>query len=271
MTDVTFWQKRRGNISSYQGGWRIGAGVANYGFSMMDDLVGQVSYMQVMMLNATGRLPDKSVADWVDAVHICLSWPDARIWCNQIGALAADMQLSAVAATSLGNLAADSRSYGIFPLIEGVDFIQSLQKDVDLGVSIEALVKQKCDENGGKPYLMGYARPIAKGDERIVAMERVTKQLGFAMGKHMQTAYQIADILQRDFDEGMNINGYMSAFMSDQGFSAQEVYRIYATLVQSGVTACYTERLLHHCPNSFLPLQCNDIAYQGKPIRAVPD
>jgi len=68
----------------------------------------------------------------------------------------------------------------------------------------------------------------------------------------------------------MNINGYMSAFLSDQGFSAQEVYRMFSMLVASGVTACYLDTYRQPA-GSFLPLRCEDISYQGPAQRAVPD
>jgi citrate synthase len=117
---------------------------------------------------------------------------------------------------------------------------------------------------------VGYIRPIAKGDERLETMERVSKKLGFTEGEHLLLAYDIEKVLMKKFDEGMNINGYMSAFLSDQGFSPEEVYRMFAAMVASGVTACYLDTY-RQPPNSFLPLRCEDIDYQGASRRAVPD
>ena len=122
MNNYQPWEKYHGRIVSSRGGWKIGSGIQNCGYDMMNDLVGKTSYMQVVVLNATGRLPSKAIADWIDAIHICLSWPDPRIWCNRIGALAGSSRASGVAASCLGVLAAESTSYGIKPLISGVDF-----------------------------------------------------------------------------------------------------------------------------------------------------
>lgn len=268
--DTRFWDERRGKIYSRKGGWRIGKGVFSHGYDMMNDLVGQVSYMQVVMLNATGRLPERRLADWVEAVHICLSWPDPRIWCNQIGALSGSAHCSTVAATCAGVMATDSRSYGIRPLVEGVEFIQQAYKDFFNGRSASEIVQEECNRHGGKPYIMGYARPIAKGDERIPAMERVTKSLGYNNGPHLRLAYEIERKLATEFHESMNINGYMSAFLSDQGLTSSEVYRIFSILVASGVTACYVEQF-DGVPGSFLPLRCADIVYEGKPPRNLPE
>ncbi len=263
------WDERRGKIQSKKGGWIIGKGVFNHGYSMMDDLVGKVSYMQVMVLNATGRLPERAVADWLDAIHICLSWPDPRIWCNQIGALGGTARTSVVAATTAGVLAADAKAYGIKPLIQGVNFIQAAQLDFKRGLSVDEIIRNECTKHRGKPNIMGYARPLAKGDERIVAMWRVQKALGLPIGEHLQLAEQIEQSLLNNFDESMNINGYMSAFLSDLGYTADEVYRIFAVLVTSGVTACYVDTR-DKAPDTFLPLRCSDIEYTGKLARPVP-
>ncbi|MCF6323170.1 MAG: hypothetical protein L3J89_02415 [Gammaproteobacteria bacterium] len=266
--DTSLWDKQRNKIISKKGGWFVGDGVYCHGYNMMDELVGKVSYMQVVMLNATGRLPKRPVADWFEAVHICLSWPDSRIWCNHIGALGGTMRASAVASTVAGVLATDSRSYGIKPLKEGVAFIQAAMVALKGELSVDEIVVNECEKHGGKPYIMGYARPIAKGDERVPAMELVAKNLGFSVGEHLKLAYEIDRILLAQFNEGMNINGYMSAFLSDLHFTSEEVYRICATLVASGVSACYVD-MRDRPAETFLPLKCDDIDFQGKPHRTL--
>ena len=265
-TDTLPWDRQHGVVRSRNGGWLIGKGVYCHGYNMMDELVGQVSYMQVLVLNATGKLPEKPLADWFEAIHICLSWPDPRIWCNQIGALAGCVKTSPVAAVMAGVLAADSRSYGIKPLKEGVNFIQDAMTGFKQGLPVERIVKNECEKHGGKPHIMGYARPIAKGDERVVAMERFSEKYQFEVGEHLSLAYQIEKVLMEEFDEGMNINGYMSAFLSDQGYNPDEVYRIFSVLVNSGVTACYVDTF-DKPAETFLPWRCSDIEYTGKPPR----
>ena len=266
---ISFWDQRRGKVFSKKGGWKIGEGVYSHGYSMMDELVGEVSYMQVVMLNATNRLPERRIADWIEAFYMCLSWPDPRIWCNQIGALNGETQASVVAATCAGNLAMDSRAYGARTLIDGVVFIQTALKRYKQKTSIEEIIKSANQRVGARPAITGYARPIAKGDERVGAMERVSAKLGFETGQHLMLAYEIEQYLSQNFNESMNINGYVSAFLSDLGFTSEEVYRICATLVTSGVTACYVDQR-DRVPGSFLPLRCDDIAYEGKPPRELP-
>lgn len=266
---IDYLEQRRGKIISNTGGWFPGKGVFSHGYSMLEELVGKKTYFQILILNATGKLVDKPFADWVEAIYGCLSWPDPRIWCNQIGALSGAARTSVVAATAMGSLAADSRTYGVFPLIEGVEFIQAALRQQEKGLTAQQIVNDVIARHRGKPYIVGYKRPIAKGDERLEVMEKVGRELGFTEGKHLQLAYAIEKILLAQFDEGMNINGYMSAFLSDQGFSAQEVYRMFSMLVASGVTACYLDTY-HRPADTFLPLRCDDIEYQGSAKRTVP-
>lgn len=268
MSNYQAWEKYHGRIVSSRGGWKIGSGVQNCGYDMMNDLVGEVSYMQVVILNATGRLPSKALADWVEAIHICLSWPDPRIWCNRIGALAGSNRVSSVTASCIGVLAAESTSYGIKPLIKGVEFIEHAFNELSKGISVEDFIEIEIKKFGGKPNLMGYARPIAKGDERIPAMEKVTNNLGFSTGEHLSLAYKIESKLNEKYDETMNINGYVSAFLADQGYSPIEVYRIFSSVVLSGVTACFIDTA-DRIEGNFAPLKTTDVIYKGAKLRKV--
>ncbi|GAB1269205.1 hypothetical protein NBRC116493_24580 [Aurantivibrio infirmus] len=268
--DLKRYDNNRGVIKSTKGGWVIGQGVVCHGMDMMEDFVGKLSYVQVQVLNSTGKLPGKPLANWIEAVYICLSWPDPRIWCNNIGALGGTARASIIAATTAGVLATDARSYGVKPLLEGVEFIQRALLDYKNNLSVEELVKVECKKHGGKPSMMGYARPIAKGDERVPALERVRIQQGLSIGEHLSLAQQIDSHLNIEFDESINVNGYVSAFLSDQGFTIEEIYRIFTMLVASGVTACYVDTESKPA-ETFLPLRCDDIDYQGPEAREVPD
>ena len=257
------WDEYRHVVRSYNGGWRIGQGVSCHGHSIMEDLAGKISYMQMLVLNVTGKIPPRRLADWLEARQICMSWPDPRIWCNHIGALAGSLRTSSAAATTAGILASDSHAYGgPRTAITGAAFIQQALHDHHQGMSADDIIEKACRAHKGKPHMMGYARPIAKGDERIDAMQIIGKQLGFETGPHLQLAYEIEAALQRSHDESMNLNGYSSAFLSDQGLSGYEISCISATLVASGVTACYVDTMKRPA-ETFNALRCDDVAYEG--------
>lgn len=159
--------------------------------------------------------------------------------------------------------------YGSRPLLAGVEFIRDALTRHKHGMSAEAIVEQEVKRHHGQVRIMGYTRPLVTGDERVPAMERVTADLGFAPGEHLTLAYEIERILRREYGERININGYVSAFLSDQGLSAEQVYRVFSLCVMSGVTACFVEEQ-DKAPGSFLPLRCDDMDYQGKGPRQLP-
>lgn len=257
-----FWDGRRGKISSAKGGRISGKDVYCHGHSIMNDLIGNITYMQMVVLNATGRIVDKRLADWFEAHFMGLSWPDPRIWCNTVGALAGTSATSVVAGTVAGVLASDSRIYGGSQTSEpGMLFIRTALERYKQGESVSTIV-EACPKREGRPQAMGYVRPVNGKDERIAPIERVTKALGFEVGEHLSLAHKISDYLEENFQEGINIGGYAYAFLADQGVSGEELYRIRSMIVASGVTACYIDTR-DKDENAFLPLHCNDIDYLG--------
>lgn len=265
-SQAAYWLKNHNKISTSVGKWTGGKDVICHGYSMMNELLGKVSYMQMIVLNATGKLVDKQIALWLEGNFIGVSYPDARIWCNTIGALAATTKASVVAATTAGTLGADSRGYGGSQTsVGGMEFIQKALDMKKSGKSIEQIVSNENFKNE-KPVITGYARPVARTDERLKPHEEMTKTLGFKIGEHLTLAYEINDFLEERFNLAMNVAGYSCAFLSDQSFTPQEVYRIKSLMVASGVTACYAD-FLERPANSFLPQKCDDILYVGKAVR----
>ena len=264
------WQQKRGNIVTSIGKWVGGDDVQVRQYSLLKDLFQQVSYMQLQVLNATGKLISPELGRWLENNFMVMSYPDARIWCNQVGAFAGTLKTSPTAATVAGCLAADSRVYGGSQTSEhAMRFIQQTLLKYKAGQSIEALVAA-APVKQGKPAIIGFARPVARTDERIAPHQQMTEALGFSKGEHMQLADLIAEHMQQHYGMGINIGGYTAAFMSDQGFSPEEVYRIKNLCVASGVTACYQDQLTEP-EHSFLPWRCDDIEYQGHGPRPLPD
>lgn len=242
----------------------------NHGYSMMEDLVGKTTFFQVLLLSVTGRLPERRLAEWIEAVFICMSYPDARIWCNQVGSLAGTMQSTSVAGACAGILATDSHLYGVGPLLAGTRFIVDALAKKKMGMSAEDIVREQQRRPGSTPIITGYIRPVASGDERIAPLERLAARLGFAREEHLILAFEISEVMEREFNEGINLNGYVNAFLSDQGYTVEEIYRIFVTVACAGILACHAEAA-DNPPGTFFPLRCEDIDYQGVSPRSVPD
>ena len=152
-----FYDSRRGVLPERQGGWVPGEAVYCRGHDMMEDLVGHRHFFQTSVLNIVGRLPELRFAKWMEAACTCVSWPDPRIWCNQVGAFAAMARTTVNAATSLGNLAADSVMYGQGTLPIGARFIRRLYAEhLETGLSVEQIIDAEIQRKGGKLAMMGY-------------------------------------------------------------------------------------------------------------------
>ena len=263
------WDQYRGQIYAHRGGWTLGEGIKTHGYSLLDDIHGKCSMFQVMIMNVTGRLPERRLADLVEGLFITLSWPDARIWCNKMGVFSAMARTSCTAAIAAGGLAGDSKMYGagtgksIGPFFE-----KAYRHIVDNNESVESFIETHCYKNGCL-VAPGFARPLAKGDERIPAMRKLAKQLGYGVGPYAQMTQDMEDYLNRKDGEGLNLSGFFSAFMLDQGYSMEEIMGIAAFSVTGGIYAAYFE-YIHQSPNDFLPLRVDDVEYVGPEIRKVP-
>ena len=272
MSDSTYklWDYQRGKIRTHIGGWKIGEGVTTYGYSLFDELVGRVSYFEVLILSITGKIPEQNLAKWTEAIYSCLSFPDPRIWCNQVGALAGTMKSSPVPAITAGVQASDSRMYGPGTAIDTFKFLSSAMKQHHNGINIQGIVKSKCRRPGSKPIIPGYGRPIATGDERVFTMNQVTENLGFKWGSYMLLAREINHYMLDEYGESMNFATFIVAFLRDQQWGLEQIRQLTSFIVTAGVAACYSEAY-DKPAETFLPLRCEDIEYRGAGPRAVPE
>lgn len=261
-----FWQDQHNLITSKKGGWRIGEAVYNHGYSMMDDLIGEISWFQLLVLNTTGKLPDKKLAEWLENCFACLSWPDSRIWCNQVAALAGSSQTRPVSAIAAGVMASDAYLYGPGVIQHCQTFIQSALGQEQAGATPKQIIEDKKHSTGSIP---GYARPIAKGDERVSRMRQYSRDQGFTIGPHEALALRLSEYLVIHENESINFGGYMAAFLADQGITDPDSSRIFALWVSAGLHACYAETC-DNPPGSYLPLRCDDMIYNGKAPRQLP-
>lgn len=268
VSDTRFWDERRRHIRTSIGKWQGARDVLVRGRRLLGDLLQELNITQLAVLNITGRLIDKPLALWLEKTVFFTSYPDLRIWCNQLGALAGNGQASPVAATAAGVLAADSRAYGAKAQYLTVLTLSELKADHDAGASFVELVARFPLRNG-VPSISGFARPVKVADERLDPMRRFTAELGFSPGPYVRFVEGLAEYLQVHHQADMNAAAYACAFLMDQGFSAMEVYRIRTADVLSGVLACYGD-LYDQPAQAFLPQICTDVRYQGVAPRALP-
>jgi citrate synthase len=265
-----YWDSLRGIVRSRIGGWKIGKGVTTYGYSLLDDLVGQVSYFELLILSITGKMPEPRFAKWLEAAYSCLSFPDPRIWCNQVGALAGSMRTSPVSGITAGVQTSDSTMYGPGTAFAIAEFQHSAQEQYQQGISVQAIVEGRSRRKGTQPVLPGYGRPIATGDERVLAIKKVTENLGFKPGPYMLLALEIDRYMLDNYGESMNLATFTFVFLRDQQWGVEQIRQMTSLIVSAGVAACYAEAY-DKPADTFLPLRCEDIDYRGAASRPVPE
>jgi hypothetical protein len=266
--DVQRWEQLRGVIRSSKGGWLMGKGVTNHGYSQLGDLVPNASYFQVLILNIVGWLPELRLAQWAEAVFICCSWPDPRIWCNQIAALGGAARVSAVSAVCAGSMSGDSANHGPGSVAATGRFLIKALEAVRSGQSVEEFVESQAIVKG-RLLAPGFVRPLAHGDDRVTVLLQLAEELGYECGPYQELVFSMHDYLQERCGESLNMGGFCIAFMLDQGFPLVQTERIITLVFSGGLHACYAEyRDLP--PDSYLPLRCDDIDYVGVPERPVP-
>lgn len=202
-TKTSFWDDKRGKIHTRKGGICIGKGkMTSHGHDLLGDLMGNVPYFQLLILNVTGRMPERRLVDWLEAYFFCLSYPDARIWCNHIASLAGTLNASPVAAGCAGILASDSRLYGPGAVLDSINFITDALSKKKNGMSVDEIIREHPRRRpDGTPMISGYNRPVASGDERIPALERIRSKLGFERGEHLALAFEIEEVLSHKYNE----------------------------------------------------------------------
>ncbi|MES2662683.1 MAG: hypothetical protein V4629_05200 [Pseudomonadota bacterium] len=271
--NTEYFDKRRKKIFAKKGGWKVGKGVTSHNYSLFDDLIGKVSYYQMLILQVTGTLPDTKLATWFDAVAISLSYPDVRIWTNTIGALGGTARTSSAAGITAGILAADSKMYGVGSLNSIIPFITKLkQSNEKLGFSSLVKISEEI-KTKSKIFPIaapGFVKPLIKGDERVPALLKLSTDLDFSVKSHLGAALEFEKIIFEKYGEQLNLGGYIVAFMLDYQFTANHILAIMALIVSGGVHASYIE-YLESPPESLLPLRCDDMEYTGPPIKIKPE
>jgi citrate synthase len=267
--DSTFWDSQRGVIRSRTGGWKIGKDVVLHGHSLFNELMGRASWCQVWLLSITGRLIERRVADYCEAFWMTMSFPDPRIWCNQVSTLSGTMRCTPVAGVASGTLTSDSRQYAGWAISLAADFLVGvLEKEAGPGFSIEDFLGSLPKNAAGCPVMPGYSRPVALGDERVAVLHRLLVASGIPIGEHLRLALALHHVLLAQHGEQINAGGFMAAFLLDQGFTLPQIYAFFSVAVQAGAIACYVEAM-DRPAESFLPMRCDDVDYQGAPPRSI--
>ena len=268
-TSIDELEQLRCTLTSHLGRWQAGVDVSVRDKSLFADIIGSQSYFQFLIYSVTGREASKALGDMLECIYMCTSYPDSRIWCNQIAALTSCMDAPPNNAVAAGVMAADSRIYGAGQsAYKASKFIQQSLQQFKQGMTVADIVESQPNKQG-LPAIIGFARPIKSVDERVGPMRAQAQKLGFEVGEHMQLGQEIEHYMLEHYDIGMNIGGFSAAFLSDQGFTPTQVYSLKSIATVGGLLPCYVD-FQGRGQTGYLPLHCDDVVYQGHPARPLP-
>ncbi|NWF35678.1 hypothetical protein [Mariprofundus sp. KV] len=259
--------EKRDRVTSKSGGWTIGGEATLHGYNIHQELTHQTSWIQVLLLSITGRLYDGNQTRLIEALFVATGYPDPRLWCNRVVALAGSARVSAGAALSVGVASAEAKTYGgqaeyyaARGFSECCRIFQDQGED-DLIIHMKAVLKKE-------RVMFGFGRPLTRVEERIEPIERMAKEMGIEDGPHLATVKHMEILLKR-YRLVLNFAGYATARLLDLGLSAHEVHQFLTVGFYLGLPPCYIEAFENE-PGTFLPIACEDILYEGVEERELP-
>jgi len=262
------FRDNRDKIRSRAGGWAADGSAILYGFDTHHELTPNATFMQTMILACTGRMYLANEARLIEAMHVVTGYPDPRLWCNRVAALAGTARTPPAAALTAGLASSEAKVYGCQSAFQAANTIlKATQIYSDKGDS--GLARYLIDQIKKHRSVFGYGRPIVHVEERIAPIDSFAQQLGIEDGLHLKVARIIEDKLKK-YRLIMNFAGYASARFLDMGFSPIEIYRFTVHSLYIGLLPCYTEAFDNE-PGTFLPIACEDILYEGREERPLPE
>jgi len=259
--------KHRDCITSKSGGWTIGGETTMHGYNIQQQLGVHASWMQTMLLSVTGRLPPISHAYFIEKVFILTGYPDARLWCNRVAALAGSAKCTATSSYCAGVTSAEAMLYGRQADYKAASLLLKAKQICDRGGE-EALSHFVIGQLKEKRAVYGFGRPLLKADERITPLSNEATRLGIDKGDHLTVALKIEQYLKK-YKMIMNYGGYVMAHLLDLNYSPKEIYRLLSLAFYTGIVPCYIEAFENE-PSTFLPIACEDILYEGREERDIP-
>ncbi|QDQ25255.1 citryl-CoA lyase [Chitinimonas arctica] len=231
------------------------------------DLHGELMEMEWLALYAysiTARRPSAAETRLMNALWVVTGYPDARIWCNRVAALAGTSRSTANLAICAGNAIAEASIYGRRNEFRAISYFLATRQKMAAGASLADCVAEHL---AARRKLAGYGRPLANGDERIPPIMRVAESLGLHDGPHVRLAFALDQFLLGSGKPlRMNYGGLVAAFGADLGFSAQTFQQFMFPSLLAGMQPCYGEACELPAGSRF-PTPCTGIRYEGEARR----
>lgn len=262
--------KFRDQVTSKSGAWAIGGETTLHGYNIHQELVHKTSWMQSILLSITGRIYSSKESDFIESLFIVTGYPDPRLWCNRVAALAGSSQCTASSSISAALNSAEGKVFGGQAIFKAATFIQEAQclRADGNELLLESLLENHLLE---RKTIYGFGRPLTRIEERIPPIIKKAASLNLKSGEHIQSALCIEEYF-REQDKGLILNygGYFSAWLLDLGLTPSQIYHLQLLLFYIGILPCYIEAFENE-QGTFLPIACEDILYEGREGREVAE
>jgi citrate synthase len=225
------------------------------------------NWIELYIYGISGKRLTPAQLTVLQSLWVYTSYPDARLWCNRVGALTASSRGTGAQALAAGIVASEAGLYGFGPESAIADFLVRAKAATAAGANLEQLVRE---ELRLQRHLMGFGRPMAADfvDERIPVTLAKMQREGVPVGPHLQLAFDIEDALARVTGKRlpMTYATVLVAVPLDFGLSKLEAYLYLLPSFVGGMLPCYVEALARPAGATFA-LRCERIDYDGVPPR----
>ena len=223
------------------------------------------SWIELQYFCITGKMPSKSASKFLNGLFcMCFNYPDPRIWCNRVSALAATTSSTAQLAVCAGSSTTEAEIYGGPTGIRAMEFLFRLKNEIDNGLSIDKYIEDELKKNKA---IFGYGRPVLPTDERVKPALELLTDLALNERAYLQLALRVDKFLSNSrYKLQLNIAGVFAAFCADEELKCDDIYYLTTVCFSTGMLACYLDAKSKP-EGALFPLRCERISYNGVQYR----
>lgn len=221
-------------------------------------------WLATFVFGVTGRLFAELELRVLDTIWTLTSYPDARLWNNRVGALAASSRSAPELGLAAGLASTEAAVFGGGPCLLAIDFFLRAEPQRRAGLTADAIVS---DELRARGRILGYGRPIHSVDERLPPLMDLVRRSGLEQGAHYRLAFEVEEALVKHNPAlKMNYASITAALAADLGFTARD-FQLYNILMTfAGIPPCVVEAA-EKPEGALMPVSCAHVAYEGPPCR----
>lgn len=256
-----------GRLRTRMGGFVVGSHAVFRGHDLHAELK-DMDWIELYFFGITGRRFSADQVRLLHALWVYTSYPDARLWNNRVAALAGSARSSGTLGIAAALAVSEASIFGRGIDIRAIDFLIRTRQKLETGSALGDCVRDELDRYRG---IAGYGRPLTSSDERIAPALSRARELGLADGPHVRLALAVERyLLDGRWRWRMNYAALAAALHADMGVSTREYYLCVFPVFLAGMQPCFIEAR-DRPEGAFLPLACENIAFEGVPKRSWHD